>query len=587
MNAVENIITDNLPLWSSSVQLKSTRGRGSSSKRKLYGVKKLRELILDLAVRGLLVPQDPNDEPAGVLLEKISAEREVLIKSKTIRKPKVLGKVSEQEVPYKIPSNWVWIRLNDIGDWGAGATPRRGRSELYGGDIPWFKSGELTGDFISQSEETVTELALKESSLRLNKVGDVLLAMYGATIGKASILNIAGTTNQAVCACTVYTGISNIFLLKLLKAYRPRFISMGAGGAQPNISREKIIATPAALPPLAEQHRIVAKIDELMTLCDRLEQQQENSIEAHETLVETLLSALTNAPDAEAFQSAWERVSKHFDTLLTTEHSVDKLKETILQLAVMGKLVPQDPNDEPASELIQSIKVEKEQLIKDGAIKKGKKLSETKHENLPFPIPNGWSWTQFDSISKNENNALKAGPFGSALKKSMYTESGYKIYGQEQVISGNEDIGDYFIDREKYESLKSCKVNTGDILVSLVGTIGKVLILSESAKAGIINPRLVKLSLNNSISREYIRVVLGSRLIQDELFDKSHGSTMNVLNLGLLRQLIFPLPATQEQHRIVAKVDELMVLCDDLKQSLNEAQSTQMQLTDAVVENAF
>ncbi|MCR3895642.1 restriction endonuclease subunit S [Aeromonas caviae] len=195
------------------------------------------------------------------------------------------------------------------------------------------------------------------------------------------------------------------------------------------------------------------------------------------------------------------------------------------------------------------IAAEKARLVEEKKIKKEKPLPAISEDEKPFELPQGWDWVKLDYIAKNEKNALKAGPFGSALKKDMYVASGYKIYGQEQVISGDEDLGDYFIDEEKYLSLESCKVQAGDILVSLVGTIGKVLILSDNAVRGIINPRLVKVSLFSDIDRKYIGVVLGSQLVQDELYRKSHGSTMNVLNLGLLRELVFPLPPVKEQSK--------------------------------------
>jgi type I restriction enzyme S subunit len=233
-------------------------------------IDQLKQTLLQLAVMGKLVPQDHNDEPASELLKKIAAEKLLLIKEKKIKNPPLLPLISDDEKPFQIPAGWEYVRLNDLGEWGAGATPLRNRHDYYGGDIPWFKSGELTDDYIGESEERVTDLALKETSLRYNKPGDVLLAMYGATIGKTSILRIAATTNQAVCACTPFKGFSNIYLLTLLKAYKNRFVNQGAGGAQPNISREKIIATVVALPPTLEQHRIVAKVDELMAICDTL-----------------------------------------------------------------------------------------------------------------------------------------------------------------------------------------------------------------------------------------------------------------------------------------------------------------------------
>src|SRR5690606_7153373 len=155
-------------------------------------------------------------------------------------------------------------------------------------------------------------------------------------------------------------------------------------------------------------------------------------------------------------------------------------------------------------------------------------------------LPSSWAWVNFDSIADNHKHALKAGPFGSALKKSMYVPNGYKVYGQEQVISGDENFGTYFIDQEKYEALKSCAVKPGDLLISLVGTIGKVLVLSNNSRPGIINPRLVKVSLHPNVFRPYIRHMLASRLVQEELDSRSHGATMDILNLGLIRSLTFP-----------------------------------------------
>ncbi|MGM8843909.1 restriction endonuclease subunit S, partial [Enterobacter hormaechei subsp. steigerwaltii] len=361
----------------------------------------------------------------------------------------------------------------------------------------------------------------------------------------------------------------------------------GNGIAMIHMTKERMEKLVIPLPPRAEQLRIVAKVNELMSLCDQLEQQSLTSLDAHQQLVETLLSTLTDCQNAEELAENWARISQNFDTLFTTEASIDALKQTILQLAVMGKLVPQDPNDEPASELLKRIEQEKAQLVKEGKIKKQKPLPPISDDEKPFELPQGWVWCQFDHIAKNEANALKAGPFGSALKKSMYVPTGYKIYGQEQVISGDENLGDYYVDREKYESLISCKVQPGDMLISLVGTIGKVLVLSNKCQEGIINPRLVKISLFKDVCRNYIQAVLASKLIQDELFQESHGSTMHVLNLGLLKKLIFPLPPMSEQFRIIDKINALDLLCEHLKSRLQSAQQTQLHLADTLTDAAL
>ena len=183
--SVEKLIIENLELWTGAVTQKSASGRGSSSKRELTGIKKLRELILELAVRGKLVPQDSSEESATLLLSKIADQVARHVKAKQIRKPKNLPEVDQAEYEFDLPAGWAWCRLNDIGEWGAGATPKRSESSYYGGEIPWFKSGELSADFIHSSEEHITQKAVQETSVRLNSPGDVLIAMYGATIGKA------------------------------------------------------------------------------------------------------------------------------------------------------------------------------------------------------------------------------------------------------------------------------------------------------------------------------------------------------------------------------------------------------------------
>jgi len=253
----------------------------------------LRKSILTLAVQGKLVPQDPNDEPAEELLLAISAEQERLVKARQIRRVDTTP-LSEDDEPFAIPSTWVWTRLGKIGDWGSGSTPPRGNHELYGGSIPWLKSGELNDNqALARSEETVTELAVKTCSFRLNNPGDVLLAMYGATIGKAAILSEAAVTNQAVCGCTPFPGFLNTYLFQYLVSQREAFHASSEGGAQPNISKVKIINHPIPLPPLAEQRRIVAKVSELMALVDELETQLTASRAAAEKLLSALVAELT------------------------------------------------------------------------------------------------------------------------------------------------------------------------------------------------------------------------------------------------------------------------------------------------------
>ncbi len=260
----------------------------------LYAVREnvteLRKAIRQLAVMGKLVPQNPNDPPASQLLKEIETEKILLVKEGKIKAPKPLPEIKPEEAPYALPLGWEWVRLGEIGVWKSGSTPSRTNSKYYGGGIPWVKSGEVKQGRISETEESITELALAECSLSLNPKGSVLVAMYGANIGEVGILDIEATTNQAVCACNTYTAFDERYLLNLIASLKQYFISQGAGAAQPNISREKIVATIFPLPPLPEQHRIVAKIDLLMALCDTLEQQIDSSTRKQASLLDAVMA---------------------------------------------------------------------------------------------------------------------------------------------------------------------------------------------------------------------------------------------------------------------------------------------------------
>ena len=218
-------------------------------------LKQAKSKILDLAIHGKLVPQDPNDEPASELLKRINPKAEI-----TCDNPQY----------GKLPKGWCETLLGNIGLWQSGATPSRLRKDYYNGDIPWLKTGDLNDSVIKSIPETITRKALEETSVKLNPTGSVLIAMYGATIGKIGILALPATTNQACCACVDYM-CDKMFLFYFLLANRKRFIAMGGGGAQPNISKEKITNTHIPLPPLSEQHRIVAKIEELFVQFDKIE----------------------------------------------------------------------------------------------------------------------------------------------------------------------------------------------------------------------------------------------------------------------------------------------------------------------------
>ena len=548
-------------------------------------VKKLREMILDLAVKGKLVEQDPNDEPASVLLERIKEEKERLIKEKKIKKEKALAEISEEEKPFELPEGWEWARLGNIGDWGAGATPPRTNLEFYGGNINWLKTGELNDSIINNSEEKITELALEKCSLRLNKPGDILIAMYGATIGKLGILNCEATTNQACCACTPYSGIYNKYLFNLLLSMRGEFRSKGSGGAQPNISRQKIINTIVSIPPLQEQKRIVEKVDFLMSFCDKLEEALEKKVHYGELCAKSIFNSIGNVSTSEELEEALKFILANFKDISLGDNAVKELKNCILQLAVQGKLVEQDPNDEPASVLLEKIKEEKEKLIKEKKIKKEKHLPDIGEEEKPFKLPEGWEWSRLNDISYLINGDRSS----KYPKKNDLLSDGIPFFGAIELHDSllNYDSTLRFISKEKFDSLGGGKLKNNDIVVLLRGSVGRAGIFFNNTKynTGFINAQMVIVRLFFGFMNKYIIRCMESNVYKNQIH--TTGSAIEQLPACKLKGIIVPIPPLQEQKRIVEKVDSLMALCDELENKIQEQKKYSNMLMESILKNSF
>jgi type I restriction enzyme S subunit len=584
--AVENLITEHLDIWTSAIKTKSAAGRGSSKKMELVGVKKLRELILELAVRGKLVPQNPNDEPASELLKKIEAEKVRLVKEGKIKKQKPLPPISDDEKPFGLPNSWECERIGTFGIVGTGSTPSRSNPDYWEPpEFNWVSSGETSGFFVNATKEKVSALAIKETNVSLYPAGTLIVAMYGQgkTRGQITELLCKAGTNQACAAIQLVNEAKhhkNYVKLYFRKAYI-ELRSYAAGGAQPNLNVGKISNTVMALPPLAEQHRIVAKVDELMVLCDQLEAQTEANIDAHKTLVEVLLATLTDAKDVDELNDNWQTISQYFDVLFTTQASIDQLKQTILQLAVMGKLVKQDPNDESASKLLERIATEKQQLIKDGKIKKQKSLPPITNEEKPFDLPNSWE-------------CERIGTFGIVGTGSTPSRSNPDYWAPPEfnwVSSG--ETSDFFVSttKEKVTALAIKETNVslypaGTLIVAMYGqgkTRGQITELLCEAGT---NQACAAIRLVNATKHHKNYVKLYFRKAYAELRSHAAGGAQPNLNVGKIANTVLALPPLAEQHRIVAKVDELMALCDSLEVGLSEAQTTQLHLTDVIVEQA-
>ncbi|HIF9220490.1 TPA: restriction endonuclease subunit S [Photobacterium damselae] len=577
---VESLITQHIDTWTSALKTKSTTGRGSSKKLELYGVKKLRELILELAVRGKLVPQDPSDEPASVLLERIAAEKAQLVNEKKIKKQKELPAISDDELPYSIPKNWVWCRLDDI-CFGitSGSTPPKSNFDESEG-IPYLKVYNIRDQKVDfDYKPQFVDLECHATKLKRSSLypGDVIMNIVGPPLGKVAIISNdypEWNCNQAITFFRPIEPSLNTYIYTYLRAGTfLRTIDLIGTAGQDNISVTKSRSILLPTPPLEEQHRIVAKVDELMALCDQLEQQTEASIEAHQLLESSLLNTLTNSADADELMENWARISDHFDTLFTTEESIDQLKQTILQLAVMGKLVPQDPNDEPASVLLERIAEEKAQLIKEKVYQKSSKL---KPMNKDVYYPNGWVSVQTGqvcpSIVPNRDRPKSfTGNIPWVTLPSFPKQSFYLDNNQVEFSLTSSEV-------EKYSARL---IPERSVLMSCVGRFGLTAINLTPVTS---NQQVHAFIVLNGLLPEYLSMVIK---VEGKLLENvATSTTIAYLNKTNCESIQFGLPPTNEQHLIIEKVKELFVFCDQLKARLKESQTTQLHLTDAIVEQA-
>ena len=439
------------------------------------------------------------------------------------------------EVSFEIPDTWEWVRLGSIGDWGSGATPSRSIPEYYGGDIPWLKTGDLNDGYIEYIPENISRLALEKTSVRLNPAGSVLIAMYGATIGKLGILTFPATTNQACCACLPIE-ICNEYLFYFLMSQKVAFVKQSEGGAQPNISKEKIVATLMPLPSLAEQYRIVAKIKEVLPYIERY---------------------------GEACSTV-NSLNKAFP---------DLLKKSILQEAVHGKLVPQDPVDEPATVLLERIRAEKEQLIKAGKIKRDKHESvifrrDNSHyekldgiercidDEIPFDIPDSWVWERWGNISQSIQYGYNA-PAKDCGRIKMIRIS---------------DIQDNSVlwETVPYCDIKENEISTyllqpNDILFARTGgTVGKSYLVQEVPEEAIYAGYLIRTRYSQWLCPQYLKFFMESELYWSQLRNGTIATAQPNCNGKTLGKMLLPIPPLSEQYRIVENVNALFDYCNSI-----------------------
>jgi len=583
MQQIQQLLTEHLDIWTAAeTEKKSGRGRASGSASKVYGIQKLRGLILDLAVRGKLVLQDANDEPASALLMRIQAEKAKLSYEGKPKKEKPLIPIKDDEKPFELPNQWEWVHLPDVTEYKVGKTPST-KSNVYWTDsedgINWVSIADLSHyGVVTETTKKVTDLAQKEVfKSEPVPVGTILMS-FKLTLGKVSILEVPAFHNEAIISIYPSEAIDKGYLFKILPARANEGESKSAIKGN-TLNSESIAALLLPLPPLAEQLRIVAKVDELMALCDQLEQQHSNAAEAHEKLVEHLLGTLAQAQNTQDFNSQWQRIYTNFDTLFTTEFSIDALKQTLLQLAVMGKLVQQDPTDEPASELVKRIQAEKAKLVAEGKLKKEKPLAPIAEDEKPFELPKGWEWQKLTEVILKITD-------GEHLSPKKTTE-GMPLVSAKDVKADGVNLSETnFVKYEDGISFRQrCNPEYDDILICSRGTIGRCTLVNTNEIFCLMGS-VILLKTSRVLNANYLARYLQTPIAQSWMTGASSATAVSALYLKDVAKLVVPVPPLAEQHRIVAKVDELMVVCDQLKTRIQEASQHQQQLAGVLVAQA-
>ena len=491
-------------------------------------IKSLKDKILQLAIQGKLVPQDENDEPASVLLEKIKAEKEQLIKDKVIKKENPLPEISEEEKSFDLPRGWEWCRLGDIGISQTGTTPSTSIKEYFGGNIPFIKPADISSKGINYKNDSLTDLGLEKGRKILEN--SLIMVCIGGSIGKTYYTNRLCSCNQQINALTPLGNINSKLLYYICSSqfFYNNLIKKSTGTATPIIKKSNWELLLIPLPPLEEQKRIVAKVDELFELIDELDNNKQELLE-----------------------------------------NISNTRNKVIQLAIQGKLVEQCEDDEPASVLLERLKAEKEHLIKDKVIKKEKALPEITEEEKSFELPDTWKWCRLGNISAPENYSFVDGPFGSNLKREHYVDYGVRIIQLQNIGEGFwKDYNKIYTSIEKADELIRCNAFPGELVIAKMNPIARATIIPDNDKRYVLCSDCVKLKSYKDIDTGYLKYLMNSSYIKEKASEDGTGTTRQRTSLGKLKLMPIPLPPQEEQKRIVEKVDLIMNYLDTLQQEI-------------------
>jgi type I restriction enzyme S subunit len=516
----------------------------------------LKGLILQLAVQGKLTAKwredNPDVEPASELLMKVEAEKKQLIKEKVITKEKPLSAITDEVIPFELPNQWEWCRLRDVGYTMTGGTPSKSNPSFFGADIPFIKPGDILNWKIDYHNEGLSFKG-RDKLNRTAPAGSVLMVCLG-TIGKCAIINQACCFNQQINSITPL-GTDSTYLLSVLSSNTT--IALLNKGKWENI--------PIPLPPLQEQKAIVEIVNQLFEEVEQLEALTKKRISLKENFVTSALRRLT---ETENTATEWNWLKDQFSTFFTEQSSVKKLRETILQLAVQGKLTAKwranNPSIEPASELLKRIDAEKQQLIAEKKIKKEAPLPPVEEDEIPYELPEGWVWCRFAEIVINRDGERRP------ITKSDRIAGKYDYYGASGVI---DKVEDYLFE--------------DDLL--LIGEDGANLINRSTPIAFFARGKYWVNNHAHVLDSPYMEVLeyLEVYINGISLVDYITGMAQPKMPQKRMNIIPVPLPSLEEQKSIVEKVNALMALCDELEQQIETSHTQVEQLMQSCLKEVF
>jgi type I restriction enzyme S subunit len=475
--------------------------------------------------------------------------------------------------------------LSQLGRVLGGGTPSKNDGAFWDGNIPWVTPKDMKREIISDSQDHLTEAAVTRSSVKRVPPGSLLMVVRGMILAHSFPTALTArevTVNQDMKALVPFDEEIGRFLLLLtkgLKATVLRLVERSTHGTC-KLSTDALFALPLPIAPWPEQRRIVARVDELMTLVERLDAARAARETTRVAARNSALDALHSAEKLDEVETAWTRFAARIDDLVCEPTDIAPLRQSILQLAVRGRLLPQDSADEPASLLLARITTEKARLVRTGQIRVARTLSPLNADEMPFDLPSGWSPVRFGDVFLT----IFTGPFGTSLKKADYQKDGVPVINPQNFRAGSVyPTAETCVGGPTLQRLKNFRMKERDVVVARRGEMGRCAVIGSSEEGWLCGTGSLVLRPPIDIESHFVTLFLRSPWTVSRLSDDSVGATMMNLNQRIMVNLPFGLPPLAEQRRIVSRVDELMRLLDRFEERLASAQTAQAAFAAAAV----